>query len=159
MRPFIVFIILMTLFGFRLSAQPTPKQLAAKRTMASIKIDGKIDEAAWKEATPATNFVEWRPDFGAVEDKDTRTEIYLLYDNAAIYVGGYCHERNKDSVSRELVGRDVVGVNDFVGVIFDTYLDKINGFGFYVTPLGEQFDAKYSNTAGEDGSWSAVWDS
>ncbi|MBO9681873.1 MAG: carbohydrate binding family 9 domain-containing protein [Flavisolibacter sp.] len=159
MRPFFVFIILTTLFSFRLSAQPTPKQLAAKRTTASIKIDGKLDEAAWKEAQPATNFVEWRPNFGAVEDHDTRTEVYLLYDNTAIYVGGYCHERNKDSVSKELVGRDVVGVNDYVGVIFDTYLDKINGFGFYVTPLGEQFDAKYSNTAGEDGSWSAVWDS
>ena len=74
-------------------------------------------------------------------------------------LGGYCHERSKDSVSKELVGRDVIGVNDYVGVIFDTYRDRINGFGFYVTPLGEQFDAKYSTTNGEDGSWSAVWDS
>lgn len=159
MRPFFACIILLAFFSFRPSAQPTPKQLAAKRTTASIKIDGKLDEAAWKEVTPATGFVEWRPNFGAIEDNDTRTEVYLVYDNTAIYVAGYCHERNKDSVSKELVGRDVIGVNDYVGVIFDTYLDKINGFGFYVTPLGEQFDAKYSNTAGEDGSWSAVWDS
>lgn len=159
MRPFFACIILLAFFSFRPSAQPTPKQLAAKRTTASIKIDGKLDEAAWKEVTPATGFVEWRPNFGAIEDNDTRTEVYLVYDNTAIYIAGYCHERNKDSVSKELVGRDVIGVNDYVGVIFDTYLDKINGFGFYVTPLGEQFDAKYSNTAGEDGSWSAVWDS
>jgi hypothetical protein len=158
MRPFLICLFFISLLNFRLSAQTTPKQLAAKRTTASIKIDGKLEEAAWKEATPATNFVEWRPNFDADEEHDTRTEVYLLYDNAAIYVGGYCHEKNKDSISRELVGRDKIGVNDYVGVIFDTYLDKINGFGFYVTPLGEQFDAKYSNTAGEDASWSAVWD-
>lgn len=141
------------------SQQPIMKALPAKRTTASFKIDGSLDEAAWREAIPATNLVEWRPNFGAIEDAASNTEIYLLYDNTSIYVGGYCHEITKDSVSKELVGRDKIGVNDYVGVIFDTYLDKINGFGFYITPLGEQFDAKYSNTAGEDASWDAVWNS
>ena len=137
----------------------TPRQLPAKRTTAQLKMDGHLEEAAWKEAVPATHFVEWRPNAGQVEDSTNRTVVYLLYDNTSVYIGGYCYERTKDSISKELVGRDVVGVNDFVGVIFDTYNDKINGFGFYVTPLGEQFDAKYSSTAGEDGSWNGVWDS
>ena len=135
------------------------RQLPATRTNATFKIDGNLEEAAWKEAVPATHFVEWRPTDGRLEDSTNRTVVYLLYDNTSIYIGGYCYERTIDSVSRELVGRDVVGVNDFVGVIFDTYNDKINGFGFYVTPMGEQFDAKYSNTAGEDDSWNGVWDS
>lgn len=139
--------------------QPAPKQLPAKRTTAALKIDGLVDEAAWKESLPATGFVEWRPTAGAAEDPANKTVIYLLYDNTSVYVGGYCYERKTDSISRELIGRDKVGINDFVGVIFDTYNDKINGFGFYVTPYGEQFDAKYSNTAGEDASWNGVWDS
>lgn len=137
----------------------TPRQLAAKRTTASFKIDGELSEAAWKTATPATGFIEQRPTPGKPENAGSGTEVYILYSNTSIYIGGFCHERTRDSVSRELVGRDVVGVNDFVGVIFDTYNDKINAFGFYVTPYGEQFDAKYSNTNGEDGSWSAVWNS
>jgi hypothetical protein len=140
-------------------SQTAMKSLPAKRTNASFKIDGNLDEAAWKDALPAQDFVEWRPTFGAVEDPSCKTEIYLLYDNTSIYIGGYCHEKSFDSVSRELVGRDQVGVNDYVGIIFDTYNDKINGVGFYVTPLGEQFDAKYSNSGNEDPSWSAVWDS
>ncbi|TCZ74574.1 DUF5916 domain-containing protein [Flaviaesturariibacter aridisoli] len=140
------------------SAQ-TPRQLPAKRTTASFKIDGELSEAAWKEAAPATSFIEWRPNAGKPENPATGTEVYILYSNTSIYIGGFCHERTRDSVSRELVGRDVVGVNDFVGVIFDTYNDKINALGFYVTPYGEQFDAKYSNTNGEDGSWSGVWNS
>jgi hypothetical protein len=141
--------------------QPVPKQLPAKRTTASIKIDGEINEAAWKDAVPATDFVEWRPNAGVAENSSNKTVVYFLYDNTSVYVGGYCYERTKDSISRELVGRDVVGVNDFVGVIFDTYHDKINASGFYVTPYGEQFDAKYSNNGNneEDPSWNAVWDS
>ena len=80
-----------------------------------------------------------------------------MYDDNFIYIGGHCFETSKDSISQELVGRDNVGANDFLGVIFDTYNDKINASGFYVTPLGEQFDSKFSNTSGEDGSWNAVW--
>jgi len=38
--------------------QPISKTLAAKRTSSAIKIDGKLDEAAWKETIPARDFVE-----------------------------------------------------------------------------------------------------
>ncbi|MBK5269810.1 MAG: carbohydrate binding family 9 domain-containing protein, partial [Bacteroidia bacterium] len=154
----LLFLFFATIFSFNLFSQAVAKTFPAKRTSAIFKIDGKLEEAAWKDAVPATDFVEWRPNFGAIEENATRTEIYLLYDNTAIYVGGYCHEKSKDSVSKELVGRDRIGVNDYVGVIFDTYFDKINGVGFYITPLGEQYDAKYSTTSGEDDSWNAVWD-
>lgn len=141
-------------------AQSPRKQLAARRTSSVIKIDGNLDEAAWKDVVPASNFIEWRPGFGKAEDPATKTVVYILYDNTSVYVGGYCYERTRDSISKELVGRDVVGINDFVGIIFDTYFDKINAVGFYVTPYGEQFDAKYSNSnIGEDPSWNAVWNS
>ncbi len=135
------------------------KKLPAQRLTTTIKIDGNLDDAAWKNAPVADSFVEWRPNFGPIENYTNRTEIYILYDNNAIYVAGYLHEKTADSVSRELAGRDKIGSNDYVGVIFDTYYDKINASGFYVTPLGEQFDAKYSNTNGEDDTWNAVWQS
>ena len=138
-------------------ATDPPKKLQAQRLIGSIKIDGVLDDEAWKTAPVAKDFIEYRPKPGAPEDYNNRTEVYILYDNTSIYVGGYCHEKNAASISKELAGRDLVGSNDFVGIIFDTYNDKINGSGFYVTPLGEQYDAKYSNTNGEDASWNAVW--
>lgn len=139
-------------------SQTQPRQLPARRTTANIKIDGSLDDAAWKEVTPATNFIEQRPNAGKVEDYTNRTEVYILYDNTSIYVGGYCHEQTRDSIAKELVGRDKLGANDFAGIILDTYNDKSNGVGFYVTPYGEQLDVKYSPT-NEDVSWSAVWHS
>lgn len=137
----------------------TVRQVKAVRTTGNFKIDGEMTEPEWEKAGIASNFVEWRPTPGRVEDKTNRTEVYFLYDNNSVYIGGFCHESISDSISRELVGRDVVGINDFVGVIFDTYYDKINGVGFYVTPYGEQYDAKYSNSGNEDDSWNAVWES
>jgi len=132
------------------------RQLPAIRTSGKIVIDGEINDSAWISAAIATDFIEWRPDYGKKENESNKTEVKLLYDNTAIYIAGFCHEQSKDSIATELVGRDVVGVNDFIGVLFDTYHDGINGFGYYVTPLGEQFDAKYSST-GEDASWNSVY--
>ena len=158
MRFILYSLLLAVLYNESLFGQLVPKQLSAKRTAANIKIDGNIDEPAWQGVIPAKDFVEFRPNGGALEDSANRTEIFLLYDNTAVYVAGFCHERTRDSISTELVGRDVVGVNDFVGVIFDTYYDKINAVGFYITPLSEQYDAKYSPSGnGEDETWSAVW--
>ena len=136
--------------------QVSPKQLPAIRTMEKIVVDGDINDVAWKNAPVATDFIEHQPSFGNPEESANRTEVKFLYDDNAIYVSGFCHESNKDSLSTELVGRDVVGSNDFVGIMFDTYADKINGFGYFVTPLGEQFDAKYSSM-GEDPSWNSVY--
>lgn len=134
------------------------RNLPAVRTTKKIIIDGILTDTAWLTAPMATKFVEFRPTFGKVEDNKNKTEIYILYDDDAIYVGGFCHEQSTDSISKELVGRDALGINDYIGVLFDTYNDKINGFEYYVTPLGEQYDAKYTNS-GEDGSWSSVYES
>ena len=47
-------------------AQLPKKQLAAQRTTSPVKIDGNLDEEVWKNAVPAKDFVEWRPDAGII---------------------------------------------------------------------------------------------
>ena len=154
------FTILIFTSSFTWGQSPTPKTMPAKRFTGTIVIDGELNDSAWKTAPLATNFVEFRPTPGNKESNTNRTEMYLLYNNEGIYLAGYCHEASKDSISTELAGRDGFGNNDFVGVIFDTYRDKLNGFEYFTTPLGEQMDAKFSpnpNGNSEDFSWNAVW--
>ena len=139
-------------------SQPPKKQLAAKRITSNIKIDGVLDDVAWKEASKADKFIESRPVSLRTESADNASEVYIAYNNEGIFVGGYYHEKTKDSISTELIGRDGFGNNDFGGVIIDTYLDKLNGFEYFVTPLGEQMDSKVS-PGNEDFSWNAVWQS
>ena len=153
------FCILLTSTAF---SQTAKKQLAAKRITSTIKIDGVLDDAAWKQVSKADKFVESRPVAFRKESADNASEVYIAYNNEGIYVGGYYHEKTKDSITSELIGRDGFGNNDFGGIILDTYQDKLNGFEYFVTPLGEQMDSKVSpNTNGnnEDFSWNAVWKS
>ena len=112
----------------RLSAQNEPKKLPAQRTVKPVKIDGLVNEEAWKDAAIMQDLVEFRPNVGRVENPGTRTVTYLMYNDEGIYFGGYCYERTRDSIARELVGRDGFGINDYVGIIFDTYYDQLNGF-------------------------------
>lgn len=142
---------------------PAPLQLPATRTTLPIKVDGLLTDSAWKTAPMMGNLIEFRPTVGAREQFENRTETWLLYSDEGIYFGGYCHERTRDSIATELSGRDGFGTNDYVGIIFDTYHDKINGFEYFVTPLNEQWDAKMSpgdnDNGGEDFGWNAVWES
>ncbi len=142
------------------SAVAAPKRtLEAVRTTAAIRLDADLSEAAWATAPLATNFIETRPVPGRPETHPT--EVRILYDDAAIYVGAVLHDVAPDSILRELSKRDDLGNSDFFGVFFDTYRDGLNGYGFFVTPVGVQLDARYSSGTdqGEDFSWNAVWDS
>jgi hypothetical protein len=141
---------------------PEKRSLVVKRITDHIKIDGLLDEAAWQTAPEANKFIGLRPTPFKAENPDNPSRVFIMYNNEGIYVGGILTEKNKDSISSELMGRDGFGSNDFLGVVFDTYQDKLNAFEYFVTPLGEQFDAKVSpNTNGnsEDFSWNAVWQS
>lgn len=136
------------------------KEIIVKRITEKIKVDGVLNEPAWKTAPEANNFVCLRPTPFKPESNPTR--VYIMYNNEGIYVGGELTEKSKDSISSELIGRDGFGSNDFLGVVFDTYQDKLNAFEYFVTPLGEQMDAKVSpnsNGNSEDFSWNAVWQS
>ncbi len=143
-------------------AQQAPvvkKSLQIKKTSTPIKIDGELSESAWKDAAKAEHYIQQQPTPFIPEGPDNPTETYLLYDNEGVYIGGYLHEKVKDSIAAELNGRDGFGNNDFFGVAFDTYQDKLNGFEYIITPLNEQWDSKISNGGNEDFSWNAVWQS
>ena len=140
-----------------------PLELPAYKTTKPIKIDGLLNDEAWKDAPAMKDMTEFRRNPGAKERFATRTIAYLMYNETGIYFGTYCYENSKDSIAKELSGRDGFGTNDYVGLTLDTYYDKLNGFEYFVTPLNEQWDAKMSppspNSESEDFSWNAVWES
>jgi len=134
------------------------RQLEAKRTLQSPKIDGILDDECWNKIPIATDFVEIRPNPGKIEGHDRRTEMKVIYDDVAIYVYARMYD-HPDSIAHELVSRDNIGNADFISIIVDPFYDKMNGNGFFVTAAGVQFDAKYSQVGDEDANWNAVWES
>jgi hypothetical protein len=133
------------------------RQLAAQRTASPIRLDGLLDDAAWQAAPVADKFIEQRPRPGRPERLPT--EVRVLYDDAAMYVGAKLVEASPDSIKRELTQRDNGGNTDYFALFLDPYRDHLNGYGFIVLSTGVQMDSRYSPANGEDFAWNAVWDS
>ena len=134
------------------------KQVFPQKITETITIDGQLNESAWGKADIADGFIQTSPNAGASASQTTN--VQLLYDNEAVYVGAMLYDTNPDSILTELSARDNTNVNaDRFGVTFDTFDDDQNAFTFLVTASGVQADSKFSNRDNEDGNFNAVWDS
>jgi len=132
------------------------KELNALRITEKITIDGYLNEAAWENAPIAGDFVEGNPNPG--ETPNQKTEVKVLYDDEAIYIGAFCYDTEPTKILKALSARDEISNTDFFLVVIDAFEDGINGVGFVVTASGVQFDEKYS-ASGNDQNWNAVWNS
>ncbi len=137
------------------------RSIPAIKIDQTIKIDGNLDDAAWKNIEASSDFITVTPAFGKASSKNTKVKI--AYDNTAIYVGAYMYDDPRN-IRKQLTARDVLDRQDvdIFAVGFDTYQDKQNGFVFKVTSANVQGDLKVSQSGGGvvyDGSWDAVWES
>lgn len=148
----------------RILADAQPKNLEAHTTSQVIRIDGSLDEAAWQKAPAARDFITNTPEYG--KPSVSRTEVRVLYDNTAIYIGAYIYD-DPTKIRRQFTPRDQASRADvdYFAVFLDTYRDRQNAFQFQVTSRNVQSDARVSPQAQTDFgvfgdfSWDAVWDS
>src|SRR5688500_7449201 len=98
-------------------------------------IDGKLDDVVWRDVEPLSGFVQRELREG--EPISERTEIRIITDREALYVGAWLFDRDPAAIVPGEKVRDVTLTNsDYVGIILDTYLDRQNGFVFATTPVG-----------------------
>ncbi len=138
------------------SGQTVKKNTHASRSNETIAIDGKLDEPIWERAEHATGFIQNTPHPGS--NSALETEVSIVYDDDAVYIGATMHDSSPDSILKQLTPRDEYDYNntDAFGVVFDTYFDQQNGSAFVVTAAGVQADAKVKFD-GFDYSWNAAW--
>ena len=142
--------------GTQTVATPSRATLRAARREGAILLDGKLDEAGWQKAPVAKDFTQSYPNPGKA---DTTTQVRVLYDDDAIYVGARMYDAHPDSIAAQLARRDVSGIySDWLHIIIDSYHDRRTAFRFTVNPKGVQKDVYTSNDNQEDSNWDAVWD-
>jgi len=123
----------------------------------SIKLDGRLDEEAWASAGVGTDFVQRYPDPGL--PATMRTEVRVLYDAEAIYVGARMFDPHPDSIAAPLARHDPGDVSsDWIDVIFDSYNDRRTAYRFGVNPAGTKLDVYHFNDSDDDVAWDALWD-
>lgn len=146
--------VLFSLFSF----SQNKKTLQIERTTIAPKIDGILNDDAWKNANIATGFVQFEPDIGVKAKQSERTEIKMTYDNQAIYVSAYLYD-DPNKIMRQFTNRDDFGQTDFFVVTINPNNDAQNDTNFVVFSSGQQADALVNPSIGEDFGWNAVWTS
>ena len=120
-------------------------------------VDGVLDEAMWQRATPLAGFVQADPFEG--QPGSERTEVRILYDDEAIYVGVVCFDRDPSLIVTTDTRRDAgLGDMDSFQMIFDTFHDRQNGFVFGTNAAGIQYDAQVRDQGGQSASWDGSWE-
>lgn len=150
------------LFSIALHSQEiviTKKVLDAKFASTSIAIDGELDEQIWQSTQTAKDFISFEPKNGTPIPNELRSEVKVIYDNDAVYIGATLYDNEPSKILKEITERDNFGTSDLFGVFINGYNDGQQDFQFYVSAANGQADCNFTSLDGEDYSWNAIWDS
>lgn len=129
----------------------------AYRTSEPPKIDGILSENIWNSQAGISGFVQRDPIEGI--DATERSEVFLAYDDEALYVAAKLFDSSPDSIIARLARRDVETNDDLFGIFLDPDYDKRSGYYFGVSAAGTQYDGVLFNDRWDDESWDGVWES
>ena len=138
--------------------EATRKHLVARRATGRITIDGRLDEADWRNAPVARDFVQTRPDY--VPSTRYPTEVRVLFDDDNLYIAGF----NRDSAGLSSMRmtdlrRDFEPpeTDDFA-VTLGPLGDRRTAYQFHVSPLASQGDVQaFDGGESFNFNWDAVW--
>ncbi|NNF27409.1 MAG: carbohydrate binding family 9 domain-containing protein, partial [Gemmatimonadetes bacterium] len=140
-----------------LDRAPRPSA-AATRITAAPEIDGVLDEGVWARARLIDRFIQQKPDAGRLSTE--RTEVRLLYDDDALYIGAELYDSSGlppiiATLQRDPNTRD----GDAFGITLDTFNDGKNSFAFFINPGGAVRDAQTSDDGRvSNAEWEAIYD-
>ncbi len=135
----------------------TVPSILAKATSERISIDGRFGETAWEQAEPFGAFRQKDPNEG--DPVTEKTQVRILYDAQALYVGAELFDRDPSRIVSRLSRRDDNPDSDYFALYLDPYHDRVTGVMFQVTAAGVQQDSIISNDTNIDNSWDGVWES
>jgi len=132
-------------------------RVEAKKISRPLTLDGNLNESAWKQAAPATGFIQTEPREGAPPTE--QTEVRVLYDDQNLYFGIWCYDKNPDKIVANQMRRDAELRNDdYFEVIIDTFHDHRNAFYFATNSLGAQLDSVIRDEgANINRNWDGIW--
>src|SRR5436190_9262059 len=146
-------ILLLQSGGVDSSEPPTVRAVHAERAPA---LDGRLDDPVWTLAPAVTDLRQTDPDEGALVSEST--EVRVLYDATAVYIGARLFDRAPAKIVRRLARRDASTHSDEFRVFLDSYHDRRTAFEFIVNAGGVKKDVLIGGDGDfDDASWDPVW--
>lgn len=132
------------------------KSILAVRVTTAPVIDGVLDDAVWANAVVIKDLHQARP-YENTEPVE-RSEFYVIYDNDAIYVGGYHGDSEPEKiVANQLIQDSNMSGEDRVTVVLDPFNDKRSGYAFTLNSNNVRRDGLFITPTEFYGDWDGIW--
>jgi Domain of unknown function (DUF5916) len=118
-------------------------RVRAHRIAVPPTLDGLVNEPAWDDIEPATNFIQQEPNEG--QPATEKTEVRVGFDEKDLYLGIICFDSQPDSIVVTQNRRDATLTDtDSVEILLDTFNDQQNAVIFGTSPTGIEYDGQVS---------------
>ena len=140
-----------------LHAQAFP-DLPISRTAQPPKIDGVLDDEAWKQAPlPTGEWLSYNPLRGGKMPADLRTEVRITYDDRNLYFAFHCFDNEPDKIRTTVSRRDSAFSDDWIAMSLDSAGTGQTAYHLFSNPSGSQMDAINTSASGEQFDVDLVW--
>jgi hypothetical protein len=121
-----------------------------------MKIDGVPGEKEWEGALVLNLNYEVIP--GENIDPPVKTEVFLAYGEKHLYIAYKAYDPEPSKIRARITDRDKIFIDDYVGIVLDTFNDSRLTHDFYCNPFGIQAD-RISTLSQGTSQWDAIWNS
>ena len=150
------------LFGAgRAAAQPPPedaeqKTMRIQRAAEPPVIDGDLGEEIWVRAPLIDDFHQVSPvEFDAPSE---RTEVYVLYDRDALYVGVRMFDTEPELINARILRQGQnINSDDRFFLHIDPFNSRRSGYLFGVNPNGVRYDGVFEGVTQRQFDWDGIW--
>ncbi len=130
-------------------------------------LDGRLDDPAWRAATPISDLRQREPLEGV--EASERTEVRVLFDATTLYVAVHAFDREPARIVARILERDRImqaeydgspqfGGDDAVALLFDGMHDHRNAMVLATNANGAEFDALLTDEGREfNVDWRGIW--
>jgi hypothetical protein len=134
-----------------------PPAVTAGQAASRVRLDGALDEPAWAVAGVIGELVQQSPRPG--EPTAFATEVRLLVDGAALYVGFRCSDPEPRAIAAHTMQRDsAMDGDDSVAFVLDTFGDRTTAYLFRVNAAGARLDSLVARADSSSSNWDGIWD-
>jgi hypothetical protein len=132
------------------------KSFEIYRTASPPNIDGKLDDAVWREAAFVDDFHQTTPTDGGLPTE--RTVVRVTYDDEYLYIAANMQDSDPLAIqAKQMIQGKMFYSDDRFWVTLDSFNSKRNDYLFQVNANGVRREALRENNARFIEEWATIW--
>ena len=144
--------------------RPTLQIGILPNSRGEFKIDGILSEPIWTTVNGIENLITVEPEVGG--DPEAPTTIKVFANHSEIFLGIRCYDKTPEEIvsfskarDSPIMGDEETDPEDYIVIVFDTFMDGRSGYVFAVNPDGARFDGLVIEHGEEINSdWDTIWE-